>query len=503
MSAEMKKKPDSSNLIQWWISAGMLLAVVLALLLWFANAGRTHEIQEAEEAMVLELKEIARRMEGEFAQTRTYAETAAIFASRAEGDEQEILRTVLDAGRKQNLFDAVLCDGNGDGVRLVDGKPEAVKIPEGIYTMSTYTQKEYILFTLRDEIHEKASVIIVEPCTRAGSGSEFLICYFEVIDLQWLVTDRVFGSDVYFILMDESGRTLSAVQNSTLRQNPLCVLSGDYFALLEDESGEAAVVKELRTGVEGRGGGLVYLDVDRNERVFVYAPIDFNEFTIMASVGHTYLDRLVWEGWRIGNTLVIGMSIAFGLFMVAVIVINIIYLIRNRNKQRDLENKADTDLLTELYNKISTERKIKEHMAEHPKEQGLLFVLDVDNFKKINDTMGHAFGDEVLRTLGTTIRSEFRASDIIGRTGGDEFMLFLCNMKDDNVIKMEADKIERFFKNFQAGTYTKYSVTASIGAAVFPRDGEDFEELYKAADKALYVAKKRGKNQLAFYGDEA
>ncbi len=499
----MKKKPDNSNLIQWWISAGMLLVVVLVLLVWFANAGSRQERKAAEEAMVQELKTVAQHVDREFTQMQTYTRTVAACAARMDADTSDILKMVMETGGEQRLFDVIWCDGKGRGVRLADGEAETVEVPGSIYTMSSHTHKEYVLFTLRDDIHERAAVIIVEPVILADSSVNYLICYYDVVDLQWLITDRIFGSDVYFILMNEEGSTLSAIQNATLRQNPLCVLSGDYFGLLEDESGQPAAVRELRGGIEGRGGGLTYLDLDHDERVLVYAPVNFNEFTLLASVSRTYVDRAASEGWRIGRTLVIGLGIAFGLFMVAVIAINIIYLLRNRKKQQDLENKADTDLLTELLNKISTERKIKEHMAGHPKEQGLLFVLDVDNFKKINDTMGHAFGDEVLRTLGSTIRAEFRASDIIGRTGGDEFMLFLCNMKDENIIKMEAEKIERFFKNFQAGTYTKYSVTASIGAAVFPRDGANFEELYKAADKALYVAKKRGKNQLAFYGDEA
>ena len=79
---------------------------------------------------------------------------------------------------------------------------------------------------------------------------------------------------------------------------------------------------------------------------------------------------------------------------------------------------------------------------------------------------------------------------------------FLKNIKDDDLILKEGKRVENFFRNFQAGDYVKYSVTASIGAAVYPRDAKDFEELYKAADHALYLAKRRGKNQLAFYGSE-
>jgi hypothetical protein len=115
--------------------------------------------------------------------------------------------------------------------------------------------------------------------------------------------------------------------------------------------------------------------------------------------------------------------------------------------------------------------------------------------------MGHAFGDEVLSTLGHQLKSEFRINDIIGRTGGDEFIILLKDLKDDATVKKEAGRVATFFKNFKVGEYTKYSATASIGAVEIPTDGVDFDTLYKAADKALYLAKKRGKNQMAFYSE--
>lgn len=132
----------------------------------------------------------------------------------------------------------------------------------------------------------------------------------------------------------------------------------------------------------------------------------------------------------------------------------------------------------------------------------MMFLLDVDNFKTVNDTMGHAFGDEVLSTLGEEISSIFRASDIIGRVGGDEFMIFLKAVATPEVVRKEARKVEGFFQNFHVGEQAKYAVHASIGVAVFPHEGVDFETLYKAADQGLYKAKRRGKNQLAFYDDK-
>ena len=499
----MKRKTDGVNLIQWWISAGVLLFVVFSLMIWFSIVGKRKEQAEVETSMIQDMKIVTRQVEKQFDGALTYAETLADCISKGEPDTETILKMAMTAGRVWGMYDIVLCEEDGTGYRLQGDTVEKVTVDEDIYTTSVYTDKEDVFYTTQDELHGRASIVIVVPIGYEEKKTQYLICYQDAPDLQWLITDRVFGTDVFFILLSKNGESISAVQNSNSRQNPLCQISDDYFALLEDITGDEAAVGELHTGVRQRNCGVGYLSNVADERVFAFAPIDFGEFTFVASVGVTYVHRQVNDEWSTSSTLLLGLTIAFLLFMAVIIATNIVNLVKAKNEHKDLEEKADTDLLTGLYNKMSTERRIKEYMVEHPDQQGLLFVLDVDNFKKINDTMGHAFGDEVLRSLGTSIRSEFRASDILGRVGGDEFMLFLCNMKDDDVIKMEAEKVERFFKNFKPGTYTKYTVTASIGAAVFSRDGGNFEDLYKAADNALYVAKKRGKNQLAFYGEKA
>ena len=497
----MKRKTDSVNLIQWWISAGVLLFVVFTLLIWFSVVGKRKEQAEVETALVQQMKITTQQVEKKFDGALAYAETVADCISQVGADTETVLKMAVTAGQVWGMYDIVLCEKDGTGYRLQGDKVETVTVGENIYTMCADTEE--VFYTTQDELHGRPSVVIVEPVDYEDKETQYLICYYNIADMQWLITDMVFGNDVFFVLLSNAGESIAEVQNVNGRQNPLCKINDDYFALLVDVTHDEAAVEKLDAGIRKREGGASYLSNVADERIFVYAPMDFGEFTLLASVGVTYVDRQVNNEWSAGSTLVWGLTIAFLLFMVVLIAINVVNLIKNKNKHKDLEEKADTDLLTGLYNKMSTERRIKDYMAEHPDQQGLLFILDVDNFKKINDTMGHAFGDEVLHSLGTSIRAEFRATDILGRTGGDEFTLFLCNMKDENVIKMEAEKVERFFKNFKPGTYTKYAVTASIGAAVFSRDGASFEELYKAADNALYVAKKRGKNQLAFYGEKA
>lgn len=233
-----------------------------------------------------------------------------------------------------------------------------------------------------------------------------------------------------------------------------------------------------------------------------HQPIGRTGASILVTIQDEQIRRSIVEENQDTRGMIMKILFSIGLFVALLIVIYIINRVSFTKESMELQNKAETDLLTELLNKISTENKIKEYLdGEGHDKTCMMCVLDIDNFKKINDTMGHAFGDEVLATLGKRIRTEFRVTDIIGRTGGDEFIIFLKDLKDEAVIEREAGRVAGFFKDFTVGTYTKYSPTASIGAAIYPRDGSDYESMYKAADTALYKAKKRGKNQLAFFAE--
>ena len=239
---------------------------------------------------------------------------------------------------------------------------------------------------------------------------------------------------------------------------------------------------------------------DETEEHFVFGvSLEMEDLYLLMETDLENIEREEKAEWEVARKILYWISLAVSAFIILMMIFTLARKKDFERRSKELNEKAETDLLTELNNKISTEEKIQNYLATHKKEQAMMFVLDIDNFKKINDTMGHAFGDEVLRAVGKGLRAEFRYSDIIGRMGGDEFCILLKGLNNDALITKEANRLLYFFRNLVVGDYVKYSATASIGAAVFPRDGENFEELYKAADKALYKAKRRGKNQLAFY----
>ncbi len=160
---------------------------------------------------------------------------------------------------------------------------------------------------------------------------------------------------------------------------------------------------------------------------------------------------------------------------------------------------AQTDLFTGLYNKSTTETLIGEEIR---KGAGILFLIDIDDFKNINDRFGHEAGDCVLKYFSDLITSIFRKVDIIGRVGGDEFMIYVKDKADSSIA---ADKASEILIRLITGVdydETRIIVNASIGIAVIDEENYSFSEAYNQADSALYEAKSGGKNGYVIYGDK-
>lgn len=173
---------------------------------------------------------------------------------------------------------------------------------------------------------------------------------------------------------------------------------------------------------------------------------------------------------------------------------------RQRQSMQRLIRKADSDPLTGLFNRASMERNIKEYLSgEGHLGKHALMMIDFDNFKAVNDTLGHAKGDDLLVSFAAMIRHVFRSGDYASRNGGDEYMVFLKNIGDDDVAweKAEALRAEMTGLSRKIGV----PVSISVGIALYPQDTDTFEHLYKAADDALYFVKNHGKNTIAFYCD--
>lgn len=166
----------------------------------------------------------------------------------------------------------------------------------------------------------------------------------------------------------------------------------------------------------------------------------------------------------------------------------------------DIQQKAVTDPLTGLYTRNYAEARITKLLGEaHP---GSLMMIDMDNFKSINDTYGHIAGDKTLKIFADTLKANTCDEDVVCRLGGDEFIVFLTGMNDRQEVSEKAQAIlDMLTENLGKFKFGQKS-SVSIGIAIFPNDGKNFEMLYNNADKSLYYVKRNGKNSFAFYSDE-
>jgi diguanylate cyclase (GGDEF)-like protein/PAS domain S-box-containing protein len=177
----------------------------------------------------------------------------------------------------------------------------------------------------------------------------------------------------------------------------------------------------------------------------------------------------------------------------------------NLRRERDedllkLKAKAQTDALTNLLNREAAIEQITQFLeAEGHNHCHTLLIIDLDNFKSINDNFGHFEGDMVLKILSAKIKSVFRNIDIVGRLGGDEFIVLMKYTATKTIVSRKALELKTALEYIASGGVLSITVTGSIGISTYDGNGKSFEALYKEADEALYKAKLGGKNRYCCY----
>lgn len=478
---------NRSSVLQWLIPTGIMMVVVVAMLLSFSAKSNKEAETAVSKTLIASTEGYGERFLHELQKVGKVGETAGEIFEKIGTDDSTRMKEMLGIAAKcADVKKAIYSTRDG---QAVDQTGTSIDVgQEPWFAEALVGEFPYVY------VSAEQSVVVTE---RIGQNAEqgYLMLYYPMERFADMLLQSGYDSTSFLAVVDLEGNILGVSGAET----NACVQGGNIFSAIEAENRENA--RTIRNRLNNSARGSVDIQTGKQRHVLTSVPLGTNRWSLILGVSEAYAERQANYVRKNTRDMVFALALTIAVFFCVVMVINIVGKIRSNKKKKELEDKADTDLLTGLNNKLATERKIKDYMAKYPDKQAMMFMVDIDNFKKINDTMGHAFGDEVLRSLGTQIGAVFRASDIIGRVGGDEFMVFLKDVGTDEAILKEARKMETFFKHFQAGEYVKYKATASIGVAVFPQEGNDFETLYKAADQGVYKAKKRGKNQLAFYRD--
>ncbi len=175
-----------------------------------------------------------------------------------------------------------------------------------------------------------------------------------------------------------------------------------------------------------------------------------------------------------------------------------------KRAQAALHSLAHHDILTGLPNRVLLEDRLfqTKALANRQKTCFAVLFLDLDRFKIINDTLGHAIGDDLLRLVATRLQRTLRETDTVARIGGDEFIVLLANSGNRDNVTLLADKIMKSLAlPFHLRDHELF-VTASLGGCMFPEDDHDTESMMKKADIAMYHAKALGRNNFQFYDNQ-
>ncbi len=167
----------------------------------------------------------------------------------------------------------------------------------------------------------------------------------------------------------------------------------------------------------------------------------------------------------------------------------IVDITKQRETEELLTRKSQIDGLTKTLNKVTFQEKMAALLPATDK--GLLFVIDMDRFKQINDEHGHSMGDRVLEGVARSLLDVFRHRDPVGRVGGDEFVAFLAGADDDAVIDAKREALETLIA--EASRSLGVPIAMSVGVARYPQDGATYQELFDAADQAMYDEKNGGR----------
>lgn len=379
-----------------------------------------------------------------------------------------------------------------DGTAHYDNGAEK-NVAQQRYFQEAMQGKETLSDPLESSIDQEMRVILGVPVYQNGNVIAVLGGSYNVTALSRMLFNDVFDDSGYSLIINQNGEIIAYDGDPAYHE----ITYGDNFfkfyehkKLLSDDT-----LKKIRLDFKNEKDGTVRLQ------------------TASTSDAAQYLSytRLGMNGWMICYVIPVAdaqnsydfiksdESILLGIFLILVLLL-VLYIIRtNRKQNEELIRTAELDGLTGAYNKRATEAYINKILTQMPDEKGTFVILDVDKFKDVNDRYGHAAGDTVLHELAKTFFRHFRKDDIIGRIGGDEFVIYMRNTESKEIASARVKNLIENVRSLPFEEMNGNHVTISVGIAFVPEAGNCYMDLYKNADTALYETKQNGRDGYHVY----
>ena len=318
---------------------------------------------------------------------------------------------------------------------------------------------------IESKVDGRTKVILAVPIYRNGKVTGALGASYNVGALNQMLFNDIYDGIGFSMIIDTSGKIISCDSGLSYRKIGINDNVYDFYT----KSGEVTekTMKSAKANIKKQKSGILVLKEKNAMSYLAYEPLHINNWMLCYLVPQSKAQE---EFQFIGNKEVI----LFAVIGVGVITFFILIFQRTSMKQKKMREIASRDGLTQLYNKAGTEQRIKEWLhSDRSKAGAVLMMMDVDYFKQINDTYGHAVGDRVLYKVGHLLKSSFRENDIVGRIGGDEMFIIMEGLNDNEGIRNVLRTIRNNTKWLYHDDPRNIKITCSIGSATYPNDDKN------------------------------
>lgn len=480
--------------LKYYMKAISIFLVLLSVSLLLFFYGIKNGIEQRVEVMLTDNVEKQCHHFGSIIDTHfQYLEGIAVYLGKSEDLlSEENISLIFSVRDTSDISRISLIEANGTA-HYDDGSIK--RVSERRYFQEGISGKRTLSDPLESKLDGETRVVLGVPVRSGEEVVGLLGGSYDLSALSRLMFDDMYGGAGFSMILMNDGSLISYDDS----RNVLQIAENDnFFDLYQNTYGNNEQLEAIKADFKNGTNGYAKLGVDNDQHFLAYSPLDYNNWMVcyMVPVDRTLMDYDFIQDYEWGL-----ISAFFGSMLLLLFAI----LTKNRRSHKALLQYANTDALTGLNNKKNTEDSIQEWMTQltqqHRGHQGFL-IMDIDLFKEINDQLGHAAGDEVLRQIGLTLKTYFRENDILGRIGGDEFVIFMKNVElQENVEKRAAGLVEAI-RHIRIPELRGKTISCSIGIAIAPEQGTSYAELYKHADMALYETKRKGKNGYSVYAQD-
>lgn len=349
------------------------------------------------------------------------------------------------------------------------------------YFKESMQGKQSLSDPLESSVDQQTRVILSVPIYKNNQVIGVVGGSYNVTKLGNMLFDDLFDGQGKSFIVDQDGNLITRDKKYEKKHN---IKTIDNLFDICDE-------KEVKTDFNQQESDLIQIQTKKNKSLYLaYSPLKINDWMIcyivpvhVAQESYTFIKHY--------ETL---LATFLGLIVLSLM----IYLAHSNSRENKyLIHLSEIDPLTSVFNKETTQKLIDQKLKNH--EHFCFLILDVDDFKSVNDNYGHAVGDKVLKNLSDLFKNHFRQTDIVGRIGGDEFIILI---EDEHIAEPRIQSLLKKVNELKIEELQDFKLSISVGMAFAPSNGTTFMELYRHADHALYQTKRTGKNNYKIYKND-